>query len=59
MPLSCEWQTVADWATLVGQDVSIYADVVAQGGDAYTRVCEDGTVWLERTLALTISGSLP
>lgn len=59
MALSCTWMTVADWATLTAQDPSVFANAVPEGGSAYTRVCEDGTVWLNETLALTIVGILP
>jgi hypothetical protein len=57
--LDCIWDTLDNWATLVGQDVSIYDGVVGHAGPTYTRVCADGTVYLEKTLALIISGGLP
>lgn len=57
--LSCTWHTVAEWAVIVTENASIYANVVAQGGPAYTRVCSDGTVWVEETLALAIAAAQP
>lgn len=57
--LSCRWQTVADWVIETGELAAVFANAVAQGGDAYTRVCADGTVWIEETLALTLAGDLP
>lgn len=57
--LSCLWLNVAEWAILTGQPESTFANVVAHGGNAYTRVCADGIVWIEETLALTLAGDLP
>lgn len=57
--ITCLWQTADDWATLTGNDVSIFDGVQARSGPAYVRVCTDGTVWINETLALTITGALP
>lgn len=59
MAVSCLWMTVADWVILTAQDPEVFANVVIQGGTTYTRVCPDGTVWLNETLALSIVGTLP
>jgi hypothetical protein len=52
--LDCVWMTVADWATLDGVDPDFFDRAVPQGGPTYTRVCADGTVWLNATLAAAI-----
>lgn len=57
--ITCLWQTVADWATLTAQPESTFLDHVGQSGPTYVRVCADGTVWMNETLALTIVGTLP
>lgn len=55
--LSCRWQTVADWVTETGELAAVFATAADQGGPAYTRVCADGTVWIEETLALTLAAN--
>lgn len=57
--ITCLWLTVAEWAILVAQPESIFDGAVARGGPTYTRICADGTVWINETLALTYSGALP
>lgn len=59
MAVSCVWMTIADWVALTAQDPEVFDNVVRWGGPTYTRVCADGTVWLNETLALTIVGTLP
>lgn len=56
--ITCLWQTIADWATLTAQPESVFTAHVTQAGP-YVRVCADGTVWMNETLALTIVGTLP
>jgi hypothetical protein len=48
--LGCDWRTVQDWADLAGQDPSLYLGFMGQGGSTYFRVCDDGTVWMQRDL---------
>ena len=45
-----EWKTTADWETLTAQDPGTFDHLAALGGDTYSRVCLDGTVWLNATL---------
>lgn len=51
----CTWDTVANWATLAGQDESLYLAFLGQGGTTYFRVCADGTVWMNKDLFDAIS----
>ena len=59
MNVSCLWQTLDDWVTLTAQDASVFDHVINKGGHTYARVCEDGTVWINEILVLTIVGTLP
>lgn len=59
MNVSCLWQTLEDWVTLTAQDAEVFTSRMHQAGTTYTRVCADGTVWLNETLVLSIVGTLP
>jgi hypothetical protein len=59
MNVSCLWQTLDDWVTLTAQDPIVYAKVIQKGGHTYARVCDDGTIWINEILVLTIVGNLP
>jgi hypothetical protein len=59
MNVSCLWQTLDDWVTLTAQDPSVFANVIQSGGHTYARRCDDGTIWINETLVLTIVGTLP
>jgi hypothetical protein len=57
--ITCVWQTAQEWADLFAQDVSMFDGVTGHAGDTYTRVCADGTVWINEVLAYTMQGVLP
>ena len=57
--ITCSWMTLADWATLTAQDLSVFELGVVGAGPTYVRTCDDGTIWMNEVLALTLVGALP
>lgn len=54
---SCVWMTVADWVALMAVDPDFFDVAIPQAGSTYVRVCDDGTIWLNETLASAVQGA--
>lgn len=57
--ITCRWMTLEDWAALTAQDLSVFQAGTVGAGPTYVRTCDDGTVWMNEILALTLVGVLP
>lgn len=51
---SCVWMTVAGWVELMAVDPDFFDVAMARAGSTYVRVCDDGTEWLNETLASAV-----